>query len=584
MKPKVAAALVGFIACGLAFNPPALAAGTTVFSCKKIVTMDPGNPEATHVAVKDGKILSVGSLEDLEPWLHQGDYVMDTTFADKVVLPGFIEPHGHPIIGGTALTRPLLSYMPIPNPYGPDFPGVKTYEDAIALLKKYSAETKPGELLVAFGYDLTAMGRRHLDKNILDSVSKDKPLIVWEASEHFVYANSLALKKFNVTKADLATNGVMAGPDGEPNGQFLGTLAAERIMRGAFREIMSPSSLDHSIQYLMDLGRKNGLTTTSEMAMGLFDPTIEVQALNAHFNTAESPLRLVVVTDGESATTFKGAEAIEFVKTLEKSSTDKIIFNGVKFFADDAYLSLGMSITNPGYTDGHQGIFITPPQEMVPRWLPWWKSGFHIHVHTNGNRGNEATVNALSGLINTYPRYDHRFTFEHFGVSTPEQARRVKALGGTVSINPYYLYARSELTAPYIGADRAYTAARLRTLVDNGVVTSLHTDTPVAPPHPLEEMWIAVNRFGLSGKVRGAAERVTAMQALRMVTTDAAYTLGVENLVGSIAPGKFADFVVLDQSPLEVPPEKIRDIKIWGTVLGGRVLPSSEIGRGSASK
>ena len=136
------------------------------------------------------------------------------------------------------------------------------------------------------------------------------------------------------------------------------------------------------------------------------------------------------------------------------------------------------------------------------------------------------------------PRADHRFTLEHYGMSTPEMARRLARLGGLASVNPYYLYARSEFNAPYVGSDRAYTAARLRTLVDAGVPTSLHTDSPVAPPVPLEEVWIAVNRFGLSGKVRGPEERISVDQALRMVTIDAAFTLGVEDKVGSIAPGQ----------------------------------------------
>ena len=179
--------------------------------------------------------------------------------------------------------------------------------------------------------------------------------------------------------------------------------------------------------------------------------------------------------------------------------------------------------------------------------------------------------------MNAFPRFDHRFTFEHYGISTPEQARRIKALGGVVSVNPYYLYTRSELTAPYIGCDRAYTAARLRTLTDAGVITSLHSDTPIGTPDPLQEVWIAVNRFGLSGQVRGPEETISLDKALRMVTIDAAYTLGVEDKVGSISPGKFADFVVLDANPYDVPKESIRDIKVWGTIFGGKVYPASEI-------
>jgi predicted amidohydrolase YtcJ len=105
----------------------------------------------------------------------------------------------------------------------------------------------------------------------------------------------------------------------------------------------------------------------------------------------------------------------------------------------------------------------------------------------------------------------------------------------------------------------------------------------VAPPCPLESIWIAVNRFGLSGAVRGPAERITLDQALRMVTIDAAYALGIEEKVGSIASGKFADFVVLEQDPYATAKEELRNIKVWGTVVGGKVYPASEIKAPAAS-
>ena len=304
---------------------------------------------------------------------------------------------------------------------------------------------------------------------------------------------------------------------------------------------------------------------------------LEELLFDRYFNDPASPMRCVVIADGTTMSATKGDQAIAFVKSLTSRNTDKLIFNGVKFFADDSFLSLGMVMQDPGYTDGRQGIFITPPDKMVEMWRPWWEAGLQIHVHTNGNGGNLATINALAGLMSLKPRVDHRFTLTHYGMSTPEMARRLARLGGVASVNPYYLYYRSEFNVPYVGSDRAFTAARLKTLIDAGVPTALHTDTPVAPPFPLEEVWISVNRFGLSGTVRGPEERVTVDQALRMVTIDAAFSLGVEDKVGSIAPGKFADFAVLDRDPYVVPKEEIREIKVWGTVVGGRVFPASEI-------
>ena len=550
----------------------------TVFVAKKIITMDPSWPVATAVAVRDGRVLSVGSLAELKPWLDKAPHTLDRTFADKILFPGFIEPHGHPVLGGTALTRPLLTYLPTPNPYGPAFPGVKTREQAWTKLREYVGKAQSGdETVLTWGYDVIAMGGKHLTKNELDEISTTQPILVWDASEHFVYANSAALEKYKVTRDDTKTNGIVAGPDGEPNGQFLGTTAAQRILAEPLLELFQPEVALRNVRFLMDLSRQHGITTTSDLAFGAVNLPLEQVLFDTYFEDPTSPMRCVVVADATSLTAAKGDQARAFAKNLAARSTNKLIFNGVKFFADDSLLSLGMVMENPGYTDGRKGIFITPPDKMVELWRPWWEAGFQIHVHSNGNGGNQATLDALERLMRLEPRADHRFTLQHYGMSTPEMARRLARLGGLASVNPYYLFARSEFNAPYVGSDRAYTAARLRTLVEAGVPTSLHTDTPVAPPDPLEEVWIAVNRFGLSGKLRGPEERISVDQALRMVTLDAAFTLGVEDKLGSIAPGKFADFAVLEQDPYGVPKERIRNIKIWGTVVGGKVFPASEI-------
>jgi predicted amidohydrolase YtcJ len=385
------------------------------------------------------------------------------------------------------------------------------------------------------------------------------------------------IRKYKITREDTRTKGIIAGADGEPNGQFIGANAAKRILAEPLAELLRPEVAIKNARCLMDLSRQNGITTTSELAFVAISLPLEQAVFERYFNDPSNPMRCVVVTDATSMKAAKGQDAIAFVKDLALRDTDKLVYSGVKFFADDSFLILGMVMENPGYTDGREGLFMEEPGKMVKAWRPWWEAGFHIHVHTNGNGGNRATLDALDGLMTLKPRFDHRFTLTHYGMSTPEMARRLARLGGLASVNPYYLYARSELNAPYVGSDRAYTAARLKTLVDEGVPTSLHADSPVAPPFPLEEVWIAVNRFGLSGQVRGPEERVDVHRALRMITIDAAYTLGVEDRVGSIAAGKFADFAVLDQDPHDVPSERIRDIKIWGTVLGGSVFPASEI-------
>ncbi len=555
-------------------------ADVTVFTAKKVITMDPGWPEATCVAVEDGRILSVGrTMEDLGPWLKKGKYTLDETFKDKVLLPGFVEGHGHPLIGAIALTRPCLSHVPQPNPYGPGFPGIRDLEQARKAIAAYvSANPDDGKSVIFWGYDVIPMGR-HLDAKWLDEAAGKRPVFVWDASEHFVYANTAAMKKRGVTREALKVNGVMAGPDGEPNGQFLGATAAAWVLAPEMVSILTPESLPGIMKFLIDLGIKNGITTTSELALGMVAGIDkEVALFDSFFHSPAAPLRCVVATAADPVLEAKKGDAIAFVKALEAKSDTKLIYRGVKFFADDAFLSFGMQMVNPGYTDGRVGLWMTKPEDMVAMYQPWWNAGFQLHTHTNGNAGVSAVIDALAGLQAQKPRFDHRFTIQHHGISTPEDARRLSRLQGIASVNPYYLYNRADINGPFIGTDRAETAARLATLLGEGVVTALHTDSPVAPPHPLEAIWIAVNRIGrFSGKALGQGERVTPMQALRMVTIDAAYSLGVEKLVGSIQAGKMADFAVLSESPLDVDPVKIRDIQVWGVVIGGAKHPVTGI-------
>ncbi|GHE80183.1 hypothetical protein GCM10019059_43110 [Camelimonas fluminis] len=553
----------------------------TVFTASKIVTMDPGWPEATAVAVKGGRILSVGTLQDLKPWLDKYPHKIDRQFESRVIYPGFVEAHSHPVIGATALTRPPLSYFPTANPYGPAFPGVKTRRAALAKLAEYVAASKdPSADVVAFGFDVVPMGG-YLDKTELDKISTEKPIFVWDASEHFVFANTAAMKKRGLTK-DLAMKfpGVGLGADGELNGQFLGELPTQYVLAPIITQLLTPQIAVKDAKYLSDLAQQAGVTTMSELAFGAINIPLEHEVLKTAFDTEAANQRLVVVVEADSFVKAYGANATAEAKKLHDASNDRLMFEGVKFFSDDSFLSFGMEMQNPGYvhSDKYHGVFMfDKPSDFVTSMKPWWDANYHIHVHTNGNAGNQATIDALDALQKEKPRFDHRFTFEHFGISTPEQARRVKALGGVVSINPYYVYARGDLNGPEIGVDRANTAARLKTLTDAGVVVSLHTDTPVAPPRPLEEVWIAVNRRGaISNKVLGPAERVSVNKALRMVTIDAAYTLGVDEKVGSIEAGKFADFVVLGDDPATVAPNAIRDVPVLATISGGRVISTRD--------
>ncbi len=173
------------------------------------------------------------------------------------------------------------------------------------------------------------------------------------------------------------------------------------------------------------------------------------------------------------------------------------------------------------------------------------------------------------------PRFDHRYTIEHFGISTPEQVRRIAALGACVSANVYYLHELGhQYTQNGIGYERSSQMVRLGTCMRHNVPVAVHSDYTMAPALPLNSAWVAVNRITANGDVLGPEERLSVDQALRAITVEAAFVLGRENEIGSIRAGKKADFTVLTEDPYEVPVEKLRDIAIWGTVFEGRPFES----------
>jgi len=551
----------------------------TVLVGKKVVTMDPALPEAQAVAIADGKVISVGTMEDLKPWLSKYPHTIDRRFADKVIYPGFVEAHGHPLIGGTTLTRPPLTYLPLPSPYGATFPGVKTQEAALAQLKKYSDEmANPTDLLVSWGYDLSAIGKT-LNKEILDTISTTRPIVVWDSSEHNSFANTAALKKFNITGTDAnKVLGAKIAADGTPTGEFYGVLASTFLLSPVMETLLTPEQALQNFQYVSDLSQQNGITTMSELDFGAMNIDNEHKLFAKFSASPVASQRTVLVSNNLLFTEQYGSDAPEKVKELEANSNDMLIFRGVKFFSDDAYLANTMMVQNPAYVDWHEGvIFNKTPQDFAEALWPWWNAGMHIHVHSNGTIGNEYTASALQLLQDRKPRFDHRFTFEHYGLSSSMNVRKIKQLGAVVSVNPSYVYARAHIQKDSLGSDRASVATRLGNLVKEGVVTSMHSDTPVTAPLPLHHVWFAVTRSELyTGKTEAPAEKITPYQAMRMVTIDAAYTLGVEDRVGSIEPGKYADFTILAEDPQTVAAQHIKDIKVIATVLGGKSTLTSE--------
>ncbi|QWD91923.1 amidohydrolase family protein [Polynucleobacter sp. MWH-Braz-FAM2G] len=542
--------------------------------------MDPAIPNATAVAVADGRILSVGSLEDLKPWTDKYPTQINRQFSDKVIYPGFVEPHAHPLLGGILFNKPLLTPSPMPNPWGPAFPGVPNLQAAIAQLKKYSDDIKdPNQTLLAWGYDVVAMGKTP-DRQLLDQASTTRPIAVWDASGHDMYVNSAFLKAYDITPEKTKNvKGAMLDKDGQLNGQFLEIPALSYILKLAGKDVLKPSEIPTDYLYMSDLMQQGGITTSGDLAFGSLNIDMELKIAKAFSQSPAGALRIVPVVYADPFIQKYGDKAIAEAQALSQQDNDRLIFQGVKFYSDGGYLPETMRMEHPGYIDGSLGSSnFKSAQDFANAMKPWWNAGYHIHIHSNGDIGNQNSINALQLMIDDKPRFDHRYTINHFGIPSTAMVMKIKALGAVVSANMSYISERAKLEYPALGVDRVSYATRLGTLVRNGIVTSIHSDAPVSAPVPLKEAWTAVTRKDVynDGKVWAPAEAVTANDAMKMITINAAYTLGVEDKVGSIEAGKFADFAVLDADPQTVPVNNIKNVGVYATVLGGKVIPVSE--------
>lgn len=548
----------------------------TVYRARRIYTMDPGRPTANAVAVMNGKVLSTGTLETMKPWLERHPYVIDDTLADKIILPGFIDPHTHFYVSSAYMGLHYVGPIESMGLNGTNPP----LADRAAVIEKIkavcAAEPDPQAALCFWGLDPASQGVE-FDRDSLDAIVGDRAVWVITYAPHFVYLSSAAIARLGIDES-CDVHGVMHYPDGRLSGVFA-ELDAKRIAFSAMQKELSRGVGAPGLRRMALVAQRAGVTTTAEMLWGILDPDTEWRAHDEAVNDPAFPLRMGLVPAENGAYRRLGEGAAEWVAGLASRNTEKLFFRGVKFMSDGSFPALSSRLNFPGYLDGSNGLRNDVPwEDLAKRMLPFWERGVPIHCHANGDEALDATLDALARLQEIQPRFDHRFTVEHYCINDPMQARRLKALGGLASVNNYFVHYRSQLhSAQGYGPDRSEAVARLATLEREGVTFALHSDAwlVVVPLHPLTAVWCAVNRLALDGKtVVAPGERIGVERAMRAVTIDAAYVIGKERELGSLEPGKHADFAILEEDPFEVDPRRIRDIRIWGTALSGKLQPA----------
>lgn len=574
------ATLVVVMAWQVAGESPALAASPAplrVYIAKRVITMDASLPSATAVAVADGRIVAVGDLESMRGWTEARPFVIDRRFEQQILVPGLIDNHVHPLLAAILLNTVWIS----PHVWegaGLSVPATRGRDAYLQRLREEldRSSKQPGgranEPFVTWGYFEAWHGVvRRAD---LDRLSPKRPLILWQRSFHEIVANSAALRWLGI---DPATK--TSPPDSDISQGIFSERGLLTVLKPLSAWFLTGERLATGLARYEAMVRRGGVTTVADMGVGgYFGLHEDAAVLRRAFDRADAPFRLVMVPAPIALLATRGvdvaaAEVERFVATdYGRVRTGR----HVKLLADGAFFAQYMMMRAPGYTDGHEGKWLMPPAQLEAAAAEFWKRGFQIHVHVNGDAGVAATLDILDRLENRQPRADHRFTLHHIGFATNDQFRRASRLGVVISAQPFYLWALADIYALRgLGGDRASQMSRIGSMIRNGIPTSLHSDFTMAPEAPLVLAWVAVNRLTSEGTLMAPEERISVTEALRAITIDAAFALRMEDEIGSIVAGKSADFTVLDQDPYQVPPEKLKDIPIRGTVFQGRLFPEA---------
>lgn len=581
LAATLAATLVTTLAAGRAAAQGEIAAGwvagaapgdTVVYVAKRVVTMEPANPTATAVAVWNGRVVTAGSIAEVKAALGDRPFRVDETFAGKVVLPGLIDQHLHPFLGALTLAVEVIAPEDWVLP-GRTVKAASTPAEYQARLREAVAKGKDSkEWFFTWGYHALWHGK--LDRKALDAISTTRPVAIWQRSCHEFYFNTAALNALGITEESVKGKGAWSEQADFAAGHFWEgglNLAVGKLVP----ILASPERMVAGLKQMVAMLHANGVTAFNEPG-ALVTPAIW-KVYQQILGDEATPFTSTFVADGRAIVDRVGLDKAleETEKQIAVAPSGKVSFfpKQVKLFADGAIISQLMQMKD-GYLDGHKGEWITPPEEVRKRARLYWNAGYQIHVHVNGDLGLETVLDTFETLMRENPRPDHRSVVVHFANSTEEQVGRIARLGAYVSANPYYPVGFADVYSKVgLGQPRADLMVRARSVVTRGIPYSLHSDLPMAPAAPLFLAWCAANRITPSGRVAGGAQRVTVEEALRGVTIEAARSWRKEAELGSIAPGKVASFTVLEEDPLAGPPEKLKDVPIWGTVFEGRLFP-----------
>ena len=527
-----------------------------------IITVNEKEPIIDAVLVENGKIIKTGSKEEILKLKNEDTELIDLD--GKTMLPGFIDSHSHIIAVAQTLMIVNLS-------------DANSKEEFIAILKDYVQNNPPknGEWIIGFGYDNTRYeNEEHPTKFDLDMVSKDIPIFISHASGHIATTNSKALEAFGYvgTSYEVPEGGVVRTIEGsnEPNG----ILEENACLSPEKRKVIPAPSVDtllSCIKKAQQIYSSYGLTTAQDASID--------ENLNQLLNLAAQKNELIIDIVGQTVqhTTLK---LLKNEGTPKRKYYNHYKLLGGKTWLDGSPQGKTAWLTKPYYevpegeSKDYCGYATQEDKDVIEYFKSLIENNIQVNVHCNGDAASDQFIRCYKKALEmTDNKTDLRPVMVHAQTVREDQLDDMKEVGiiPTFFLDHIWFWGDYHYESVF-GAERANRISPAKSALRRNINFTLHQDSPVKMPNQILAMHNAVNRQTQSGRILGADQRLSIMEAIKALTINAAYQYFEEDEKGSIEEGKVADFVILDRNPLDVDSSEIKEIKVLETIKEGNTI------------
>jgi hypothetical protein len=535
----------------------AQAAADLVLTNGNVYTVDNARPVVSAIAVRAGRILFVGSDVEARALAKPSTTVIDLHGA--TVVPGITDAHAHLLGLGTTLQRVNLA-------------GSSSYDEVIGRVKAWAKDVRPGQWIQGRGWDQNRWPTKEFPTH--DALSRafpNNPVVLTRIDGHALLANARAMELAHVSAstADPAGGRIIRTSSGAPAGVFVDN--AQGLIA---RAIPAATRADKRKAILVAIAESNrwGLT-------GVHDPGADAETISIYEELARAGdynLRNYVMLSDPGEPTSASAQRNPYIQHGPQSALydGHLWIRAIKLYADGALGSRGAALLAP-YSDepSNSGLLVSRP-EHIRAWADWaLRHGFQINVHAIGDRGNRIVLDAFDSALKNFPKADHRFRIEHAQVISQQDIPRFARLGVIPSMQATHQTSDMRWAENRVGPQRIRGAYAWRSLLNTGVIIPNGTDFPVEEVNPLLTFHAAVTRQDQTNWPAGGwypEQKMTREEALQSMTIWPAYAGFQETMLGSLTPGKYADFVVLDRDIMHIPDTEILSTRVTSTWIGGK--------------